>query len=387
MQNKRNMTYSSRPNMRAYQAHRQGDRQFRNYDTSYIQPKKSKVPTIVGIIVALIVIALIVFGASKLLSGCSGDNSKLLSPEESATVVVSPGESAAKIADSLVDARLIAKQKDFTNYVSSRDLGSKLQAGTYLFAGGTSAGEIAEAMAKGATYEGEPLAIPEGYKLSDIAAAVETASGGRITAAQFTSAASDASVYASSYPFLSGAGTNSLEGFLFPKTYRVMPDDTADSLIRVMLDQFNTETSGLDLSYPEEQGLSFYDVVKLASIVEKESTASTKGMVAGVFYNRLTREDGATVGYLQSDATTAYEVGHDPTADEVHAETPYSTYTNQGLPPTPICSPSIESLQAVCNPDVSDYFYFFFANDEDGEIQYYFSETYEEHQEAIAENS
>ena len=68
--------------------------------------------------------------------------------------------------------------------------------------------------------------------------------------------------------------------------------------------------------------------------------------MAGVFYNRLASDRP----YLESDATTAYEVGREPTAEEVHAETPYSTYANAGLPPTPICSPGIESLTAVCEP-------------------------------------
>ncbi len=103
------------------------------------------------------------------------------------------------------------------------------------------------------------MAIPEGYKLSDIAAAVDAATGGRVSADEFTNAASDASVYASDYDFLVDAGTNSLEGFLFPKTYSVSETDTADSLIRAMLNQFRTETAGLDWSYAQSRGLSIYD--------------------------------------------------------------------------------------------------------------------------------
>ena len=82
------------------------------------------------------------------------------------------------------------------------------------------------------------------------------------------------------------------------------------------------------------------------------------------------------------NATTAYEVGHDPSADEVHANSPYSTYTNAGLPPTPICSPSIECLQAVCSPNkdaLGKYYFFYFQND-----KYTFSETYDEHQAAFS---
>ena len=145
----------------------------------------------------------------------------------------------------------------------------------------------------------------------------------------------------------------------------------------MMLDQFKVEFATLDTSYPANKGLSVYDIVNLASIVEKESTESTRGMVASVFYNRLDINMA-----LQSDATTAYEVGHDPTAEEVHAETPYSTYTNNGLPPTPICCPSLAALQAVCAPEESSYYYFFFK-EENGEMKYYFSETNDEHNAAV----
>ena len=117
--------------------------------------------------------------------------------------------------------------------------------------------------------------------------------------------------------------------------------DTADAVVRMMLDQFRNEISALDWSYPESKGLSIYDAVSLASIVEKESSGDEqiRSQVAAVFYNRLSSSNKETFGFLQSDATTAYEVGHDPSAEEVQADTPYSTYANAGLPPTPICSP------------------------------------------------
>ena len=82
---------------------------------------------------------------------------------------------------------------------------------------------------------------------------------------------------------------------------------------------------------------------------------------------------------LQSDATTAYEVGHDPTPEDVETPSEYNTYTNKGLTPTPICSPGIDCLQAVCNPAQTDYYFFYFEADDDGEMQYYFTETYDEH--------
>lgn len=118
----------------------------------------------------------------------------------------------------------------------------------------------------------------------------------------------------------------------------------------------------------------------MASIVEKESADGVRDKVASVFYNRL-----SSGMHINSDATTAYEVGHDPSPEEIHAQSAYSTYTNYGLPPTPICSPGIEALRAVCYPAKTDYLFFVFKTDENGELQYRFSNTFEEHQQAIVD--
>ena len=229
------------------------------------------------------------------------------------------------------------------------------------------------------------LTIPEGSTLEAVAQSVATFTENHITADAFTAAASDASAYAADYDFLADAGTNSLEGFLFPKTYEIGDDATAESVVRMMLDQFKTETSGLDWSYPQSQGLTIYDAVKLASIVERESSGDEqiRAQVASVFYNRLNNFGDPNYGFLQSDATTAYELGHDPTPEDIKNPTPFNTYTNTGLPPTPICSPGLDCLQAVCNPAQTNYF-FYFAPDEGGTMQYYFSETYEEHQQTFS---
>ena len=216
-----------------------------------------------------------------------------------------------------------------------------------------------------------------------------SATGGRITAEAFLAASENASAYVADYAFLESAGENSLEGFLFPKTYAVTEDMDAEAVVRMMLDRFGTETASIfgDFanSYPASQGLTLYQAVNLASIVAKESTGDqeVRDHVAGVFYNRLASDRP----YLESDATTAYEVGREPTAEEVHAETPYSTYANAGLPPTPICSPGIESLTAVCEPTQTEDMFFYFYPDADGNMQAAFSKTYEEHQQAIADNS
>ncbi len=381
---KRQITYSQRPNHAARSAHARGDKMFRTYDTSYIRPKRSKVPAVIALVVALVVIAVAIFGIATALRGCSPEPT--LAEGQTVQIQVAEGSGASAIGGQLQEAGVVGSTQGFVDRVGEMNAASQLKPGTYEFTGGMSLDEVVNLLVSGPNVVPDGLTIPEGYTLAQIASAVEQKTEGRISAADFSAAASDASVYAGDYDFLSEVGTASLEGFLFPKTYEVADDATADSLIRQMLDQYKAEISTLDLSYPQSEGLSSYDMLKLASIVEKESSADAdiRAQVASVFYNRLATDGEPTYGMLQSDATTAYEVGHNPTAEDVATDGPYNTYTNTGLPPTPICSPSIGSLQAVCSPAETNYFFFYFTPDDSGQMQYYFTETYEEHMQTFS---
>ena len=382
-QHRKQVTYSQRPNHAARSAHARGERQFRTYDTSYIRPKKSKAPAIVAAVLAVLVVEGLAWGALTLFNSCSAQSVELLAEGQEATITVAEGAGAKVVGEQLAEARLVSNAGDFTKRVNEMGVDSQLKPGTYTFAGGMSLDAIINQLTAGPV--ANALTIPEGSTLEAVAQSVATFTENRITADAFTAAASDASAYAADYDFLADAGTNSLEGFLFPKTYEIGDDATAESVVRMMLDQFKTETSGLDWSYPQSQGLTIYDAVKLASIVERESSGDEqiRAQVASVFYNRLNNFGDPNYGFLQSDATTAYELGHDPTPEDIKNPTPFNTYTNTGLPPTPICSPGLDCLQAVCNPAQTNYF-FYFAPDESGTMQYYFSETYEEHQQTFS---
>lgn len=382
-QHRKQVTYSQRPNHAARSAHARGERQFRTYDTSYIRPKKSKAPAIVAAVLAVLVVGGLAWGALTLFNSCSAQSVELAEGQE-ATITVAEGAGAKVVGEQLAEARLVSNAGDFTKRVNEMGVDSQLKPGTYTFAGGMSLDAIINQLTAGPV--ANALTIPEGSTLEAVAQSVATFTENRITADAFTAAASDASSYAADYDFLADAGTNSLEGFLFPKTYEIGDDATAESVVRMMLDQFKTETSGLDWSYPQSQGLTIYDAVKLASIVERESSGDEqiRAQVASVFYNRLNNFGDPNYGFLQSDATTAYELGHDPTPEDIKNPTPFNTYTNTGLPPTPICSPGLDCLQAVCNPAQTNYFFFYFAPDESGTMQYYFSETYEEHQQTFS---
>ena len=375
MSPRKQVTYSEHPNRAARAAHARGEKQFRTYDTSSIRPKRSPVFAIVGILVLIAAIAGILFGINSFLRGCTAH--EMLPEGQQVEIVVSEGEGAKSVAKTLLDEGLIDNTSAFTERLNEMGAENSLQPGTYTLTGGQSIDEIIKAMQTPA--ELPTFTVPEGSTVAQTAEIVEKATEGRISADDFVKVASDASKYASDFSFLADAGTASLEGFLFPKTYALEENATADSLVRDMLSQFAEETATLDWSYAEGRNLSHYDVVKLASIVEKESDKDHRSTVASVFYNRL--NDG---WQLQSDATVAYVVGHDPTAEDVATENDYNTYFIPCLPPTPINSPSLACLQAVCKPDETGYYYFYFEPNEKGEMTYTFSETYEEHQQAFS---
>ena len=381
---RRNTTYSSRSTHASRAAHARGDRQFRTYDTSYIQPRKSKAPVVVAVVIAIVVVVGIVFGVATAFNSCSSN--ALVAEGTSVEFTVNAGEGGGSVAANLVKAGLISNSSDFKNKLSSMNAEQSIKPGTYTIVGGTSVEKIISQLVAGPVVNGISFVVPEGYTLDSIAGALSYASNGRISNDAFKAAAANVDAYRDAYSFIGDA--TSLEGFLFPKTYALTEEDTADSMIRKMLDQYQLETASLDFSFAENKGLTKYEALILASIVEKESDDSTRTQVAGIFYNRLLTDGDPSYGYLQSDATTAYEVGHDPTADEVHADSPYSTYTNTGLPPTPICNPGLEAIKAVCSPDqdiINDgYYFFYFAKDDSGKMQYYFSKTLDEHNAVIA---
>lgn len=371
MPRRRNITYSSRPTYAARSAHAKGDKAFRTYDTTAIRPKRSPIPAIIAIVVLVAALAAIIFGAINFVRGCAG--TPQLERGKEVQIVVNEGESVKSIAKTLADAGLIANTNEFVDRVGTLGVENSLQPGTYTLVGGQSVDEIIQILQTPVAADG--VTIPEGSTLLQTAEIISAATANRITVDAFVAATNNASVYAGAYPFLGEAGDNTLEGFLFPKTYPIDENATAESVVRTMLDQYNAETSKLDWSYVESQGLSHYDALKLASIVEKESDPSHRATVASVFYNRL-----ANGMRLQSDATVAYFVGHDPTPEDVDTENPYNTYYIDGLPPTPINSPSLACLQAVCSPDKTNYLFFYFEDDGKGGLKYSFSETYEEHQ-------
>ncbi len=191
----------------------------------------------------------------------------------------------------------------------------------------------------------------------------------------------------SSFPLITRPNSKSLEGYLFPDTYRFTKNSTPEEVITKMLTNFSSRLSSLGIEDPDEKynGLTLYEIITLASIIEQESggEGATTGelslqdersLVASVFYNRM--EIGQA---LESDATVNYVTGKDtPGASlkDLEVDSPYNTYKYAGLPPGPICNPSLGSIKAALQPAKSDYFYFLHKQPS-GQVD--FSRTFEEH--------
>lgn len=221
------------------------------------------------------------------------------------------------------------------------------------------------------------VTIPEGYTLQDICDLLVEKKV--LTAEKFWETAN---TYPFSHSMLADVPMvdNRLEGYLFPDTYDFYVGDNAVNVINKMLNNFVKKYTKAMRNLTEANGLTIAEVVKVASLVEKEAKlADERTTIAGVIYNRL---HSSSFPYLQIDATIMYATGHKDalTADDLKINSPYNTYTHEGLPPTAICNPGISCLMAAIQPEKTRYYYY--VADTDG--SHIFSRTLDEHNRAVA---
>jgi UPF0755 protein len=288
------------------------------------------------------------------------------------TFVVEDGATAEQVVRDLHE-RGVIPCAGFVGNLLMRGTGkaSELRAGTYQLTTGMSLEAAVEVLTTPPkAVKTVRLTIPPGYRLTQIADRVREELG--IPAKTFMARATSGDF--SLPPFLP-EGTPTVEGFLYPETYRVPVKSTADQVIQRLLDQFAIETDGLPWANAKELGVTPYEIVTIASMIEKEAAVQKdRPLIAGVIYNRLA--DGMQLGI---DATTLYA---DPTPDgelstsDLETDTPYNTRIRTGLPPTPIASPYRWSLQAALSPATTDFFYYVLCG-ADGSHR--FAETYAEH--------
>ncbi len=279
---------------------------------------------------------------------------------------VQAGSSSRAIAKQLVAARLIRSELAFRLALRYRGASRELKAGSYQLRRDMSLMQILDELQKGHVAL-ESWTVPEGLTVAAVAELWESAGFG--TAEAFLAALTLPS-------FLEDYG--SVEGYLFPNTYKFAKGTPAETVFEMMLEEFNRrwDEAAEDSDEIEIGEIKFtrHEIVILASIIEKEAaTASERPRIASVFHNRLKRN-----GLLQADPTVVYALGNPErllTTADLKVDSPYNTYRHKGLPPGPICNPGIASIRAALHPEKTDYLYFMAI----GEGKHHFSKTFAEH--------
>jgi UPF0755 protein len=289
---------------------------------------------------------------------------------------IDSGESIASICVRLQEAGLIQDRASLRDYLIYKGLDTTVRSGVYRLSGRRSAVDIAGLIQDPTPTEVAFVVLP-GWRLEEISASLPT-SGLLIPPAAFVSAAS---MPMQAFEFVSGAQT--AEGFLFPDTYRLPRSTDATSLVNRLVAGFAAHLdSGLADGFAG-QGLTTYEAVTLASIVQREAVVADESpLIASVYLNRY--EAGMR---LDADPTVQYALGFNTaeqtwwtsplTLDDLRVESPYNTYLHDGLPPTPISNPGLEALQAIAHPIPTKYLFFSARCDQSG--LHNFAETFEEH--------
>jgi UPF0755 protein len=271
---------------------------------------------------------------------------------------------------------LIRDAGAFRSYLIYSGLDTTIQSGKYKLSAAMSVVEIARKL-QDATPEEVTFVILPGWRMEEIAASLTT-SGLSFSPDEFLTVARTAQP---AYDFLAGATTT--EGFLFPDSYIVPRGVTAADFVNGLLRNFTLHlTPDLKTQF-QKQGLTVYQAVTLASVVEREAVHDEeKPLIASVYLNRLKINMK-----LDADPTVQYALGYSPINQswwtnpisliDLQVNSPYNTYLNSGLPPTPIANPSLNALRAVALPAETNYLYFRAKCDRSG--YHDFSATFDEH--------
>lgn len=352
-------------------------------------------------IIAVLLLGLLVFGgviyawntaSAIFLPAASSGSGKTIQIE------ITKGESTAQIAQDLQDKGLIRNALAFRVWARIRGLDKGLEAGIYknLNSSMTISAIIDQLL--NAQPDAVRVVIPEGWRLEQMAARFASPDSGlpKFNANDFLLYTKHIDKFpdAAKYPLLKQVPAGSgMEGLLFPASYEVPVDATARDVVDLMLQTMenNIQQYHLDTLAQQHQ-MNVYQMITLASIVEREVVYDKdRGGVASVYWNRLYVAGNETAGFLDADPTVQYArdtlnppKGATPywtplqdAARNIEPTSPWNTYVNKGLPPTPICSPGLASMQAAAAPPKTDYLYFLAAKS-DGHLVY--AKTYAEFQ-------
>lgn len=329
-------------------------------------------------IISLLVLLLIVGGGYYLYRSFFGGMYEPVDKNDTSevTIEIPSGSSLGKVASILYDNNLIKNGTFFKSRVQKLGKETEIKTGEFTLSRSMSADEIIGVITSEKSedvVETTKLVIPEGFERKLIAERIEEKGLGSKEA--FLNATASAADYIADFPWLQKLNEGeSLEGYLFPATYDIPSGATEVDITKQMLKAFQ-DRMGEYLDRDDFNGLSFTKMITLASIIEREiKVDDERPLAASVFYNRI-----AQGMRLQSCATVQFILGERKaklTNEETQIDSPYNTYINEGLPPAPIASPGMKSIEAAINPAQTDYLFFVLTGDDGSHT---FTSTYEDH--------
>ncbi len=322
-------------------------------------------------LLALAVVALVLaVPAFKDVFGVGGNNTGVY-------LEIRSGETLGEIAQELKDEGIIKYRKLFTLYAKGKY--PAFQYGGHVFTTDMSYSQVCAQLSEFGTSENVRVVIPEGYELRLIAKACEDV--GLVSAKSFMKCADEGDF---DYDFVKERDgvEHRLEGFLFPATYEFSYGMTAHDIIDTMLAAFDRVYTAECKKRAAELGMTDYDVITLASVIEREAANATEHKkVSGVFYNRINNnmrlQSCATVQYILKDRKPVLSIA------DTEIDSLYNTYKYDGLPVGPIASPGESAILAALYPEKHDYYFFVAKSDLSGHV---FSKTFEEHNRAVQQN-
>jgi UPF0755 protein len=312
----------------------------------------------IGAVVALLAIGVALYLINATFQPFHGDGSG------SVRVQIPENSDAGTIGDLLAEQGVVASGTFFELNATLTGRRGGLRPGTYTLRRDMSYGDAIAALTEGPKAKVVPtvdVTVPEGPSIRETAPVVDRGplKGG------YAKAARERRVLRRVRRLGAPRGTRTAEGFLFPATYTLDNGSHVRDLVTKQLDAFDENFGKLDLAYAKRRNLTRYDVLIIASMVEREAQLDKeRPLIASVIYNRL--KDGMPLGI---DATIRYDIDNwtrPIRQSELDADTPYNTRLNLGLPPTPIGNPGLASLQAAARPADTDYLYFVVKPDGDG---------------------
>lgn len=318
--------------------------------TSAPKPPKSKRRVGGVLIFVILLVAALLLGAAfvawtflKPAPDYSGQGSGTV------VVTVSPGQSISSIGDELAAKGVVQSSAAFVAAASSDDRAKNIPTGSFELRNQMSAVAALDLLVDPDSRVVNKLTVKEGERVDEVVAEASKVTG--IPVAEFTAALKSPKLGLPDY------AKGNAEGFLYPATYEVEPKATATSILSMMVTKFNSVADSIQLeSRAKAQGRSPYEIVTIASLLEAEGTPTDFGQIARVVENRLAKDMP-----LQFDSTINYATKSSNiqlSKDQLALDSPYNSYQNKGLPPTPIGQPSKAALEAALTPPPGNWLYF-----------------------------